>query len=845
MNAGRAVRVPGPEVLTALLSAALVASAALLLRPALGGQSAVPVPVTLRWWQLVPVFALAEVLVVHLELGRHTHSFTLSEVPLVLGLLFADPGELLVARVLGGALTLIVDRRQSVEKVGFNLSLFAADGCLALAVFHALGGRGVTGALEWVAATAGVLAASALGLGAVTTVIHWHGGRTDHRSVLALTGATVMCNSSLAAVAAVLLVHERWALLPMLVVLATVAVANRGYVQLTKRYAGLDLVHQFTRRTSGPVGVTGTAGTAAVVLDEARSLLRADLAAIALCPADPGDAWQHESLPPRRRLALPESVLARVVGERATVRIPRGTRDRTSRALLEWLAVRDLLVAPMVTNGRVIGTIMVADRLGETSTFDPDDARLFTALAVQAGIAVEHGRVLTQLHLQVRAREHEALHDALTGLPNRVLFTRALRTVLEQAGGGDTRFAVLLMDLDQFKEVNDTLGHHNGDLLLQEVTRRLRAAAGPEDLVARLGGDEFAVLMPRIMDERDALELAARIHTEMDQPIRLGSLLLEIGASIGVALRPDHGDDVSRLMQRADVAMYAAKCAGQPVAVYDDQADWNSPRRLQLAGELRGALSDRAFHVRYQPIVRTDDGRIVAAEALARWLHPTFGELSPDDFIPLAERAGMIGPLTEYVLDQALADCRAWLDTGCDLRVAVNLSVRVLRDVEWPAKVAALLETHGLEAERLVFEITESGIMSDPENMIRILDQIAASGVAFSIDDFGTGYSSLAYLQQLPISEIKIDKSFVRPLPVDPGAAGIVRSVVDLARNLKLGLVAEGVEDEMVLRGLAEVSCPSLQGFHLCRPKTADELAAWLAERGGTAPEVRALGRPS
>jgi diguanylate cyclase (GGDEF)-like protein len=845
VNAERTLRVPSPGVLTAVLSAVLVAAATLLLAPALGGPAGGGATVVLHWWELVPVFALAEVLVVHLELGRHTHSFTLSEVPLVLGLLFADPGELLVARVLGGALTLVVDRRQSIEKVGFNLSLFAADGCLALAVFHALGGRAAPGVLEWVAATAAVLAASALGLAAVTTVIRWHGGRSDHRSVLALTGATVICNASLAAVAAVLLGHEPWALLPMLVVLATVAVANRGYVQLTKRYAGLDLVHQFTRRTSGPVGATGTSGTAAVVLDEARRLLRADVAAIALSPAEPGDAWQYETLPPRRRLALPESVLAQVVEERQTVRIRRGTRDRTSRALLELLALRDLLVAPMVTNGRVMGTLLVADRLGETSTFDADDARLFTALAAQAGIAVEHGRVLTQLHLQVRAREHEALHDALTGLPNRVLFTRALRTVLDQARGGDTRFAVLLMDLDQFKEVNDTLGHHNGDLLLQEVTRRLRAAAGPEDLVARLGGDEFAVLMPRIMDERDALELADRVHAEMDRPIRLGSLLLEIGASIGIALRPEHGDDPSRLMQRADVAMYAAKCTGQPVAVYDDQADWNSPRRLQLAGELRGALSSREFVVRYQPIVRTEDGRIVAAEALVRWNHPAYGELPPDDFIPLAERAGMIGPLTEYVLDQALIDCRAWLDAGCDLRVAVNLSVRVLRDVEWPAKVAAVLATHGVAAERLVFEITESGIMSDPENMIRILDQIAATGVAFSIDDFGTGYSSLAYLQQLPISEIKIDKSFVRPLPADPGAVGIVRSVVDLARNLELGLVAEGVEDEVMLRGLAGVNCPSLQGFHLCRPKTAAELAGWLAEHDGIAPQVRALRSPS
>jgi diguanylate cyclase (GGDEF)-like protein len=512
--------------------------------------------------------------------------------------------------------------------------------------------------------------------------------------------------------------------------------------------------------------------------------------------------------------------------------------------LLELLGVRDLIVAPMLSNEEVLGTLLVADRLGETNSFDVDDERLFTAIAAQAGVAVEHGRLLEQLHLEIRSREHEALHDALTGLPNRVLFTSALSRTLERSHLDDTRFAVLLMDLDQFKEVNDTLGHHNGDLLLQEVTRRLIATVGPDDLVARLGGDEFAVLMPAIDEARDAEELASRVHAAIDRPIRLDTLLLKIGASIGVALRPDHADDAARLMQRADVAMYAAKCAGQAVALYDETADWNSPRRLQLAGELRGALTDHQLIVCYQPIGQVADGRIVTAEALVRWAHPTLGELPPDDFILIAERSGMIGPLTEYVLDRALADCRTWAKAGFDLRVAVNLSVRVLHDVEWPSKVSDLLRAHGVGPDRLVFEITESGIMSDPENMIRRLNEVAATGVSFSIDDFGTGYSSLAYLQQMPIAEIKIDKSFVRPMPVDAGAAGIVRSVVDLARNLHLGVVAEGVEDEITLRGLATINCPSLQGFHLCPPLPAAEFTRWLWEHDAPSSEPVSASRP-
>jgi diguanylate cyclase (GGDEF)-like protein len=823
-------RVRGPWALIGGLAvAAAVLTPAALSAPWPAPPGLGPGGPTLSWWMLAPLFALAEVFVVHVEFNRDAHTFTLSELPFVLALLLATPQDLLVARIVGAAIALALVERQPATKLTFNLVLFWAESCLALLTFQLLcGPHPVLDARTWSAAALGVGAACLLGVLAVWAVIRLHGGDAALAPLLLVSGLTAACNACLAGVTAVVLTSHRWALLPLAGVVVVAVVAYRRYSLLAKRYAGMRAMYTFSRATGEAVTHEQVLTS---VLTSARQLLHAGTAAIELCPADGDDAGARTVVPPSVP-AVPEGLRERVVRQRKALLLAAATVDPDERALLDGIGVRDGLIAPLISGRDVIGTLLVADRLGDvTTSFDADDAELLTTLAVQAGVALEKGRLLQQAHDQARAREYEALHDALTGLPNRTLFSRELDRALQAARRNDARTAVLLMDLDQFKEVNDTLGHHTGDRLLQQVAERLSETVAGQGLVARLGGDEFAVLLPQPESDHEALDLARRLHARMTEPVRLASLRLEIGASIGVALRPVHGDDGEILLQRADVAMYAAKRARERVALYDPDSDWSSPTRLRLAADLRAALAGRQLTLLYQPIARVDDLDVTTVEALARWPHPELGDLGPEEFIPIAERTGLIGPLTGYVLERAIGQAVGWRAAGLDVRVAVNLSVQILLDAEWPATVLALLRSNGLPPDRLIFEITETSIMSDPQSMIPLLDELAAAGVAFSIDDFGTGHSSFSYLQRLPVSEVKIDKSFVLPMATDPNAASIVRSVVDLARNLSLRTIAEGVENQTTLDRLGEMRCDCLQGFYLSRPLPGEELTRWLLER--------------
>jgi diguanylate cyclase (GGDEF)-like protein len=534
------------------------------------------------------------------------------------------------------------------------------------------------------------------------------------------------------------------------------------------------------------------------------------------------------------RYGLPPRVCHEVLVLGETLLIPRTTDDPALRSVLTELAAQDCIAAPLVSGGQASGVIVICDRLGEVSTFDAEDARLFATLASQAAIALENGRLIDRLQEQVLAREHEATHDALTGLPNRSLFAERLAEALEARP--QRVIGVLLMDLDGFKDVNDTLGHHAGDNLLCQVGYRVHECISGRGTVARLGGDEFAVLLPDLDDAATASRIAREINDTVRAPVLLGALTMEIGASIGVAVSPDHGDDPSTLLQRADVAMYAAKRAKSGVSSYDPAADQNSEVQLQLAGELRAAIASHQIQVWYQPIARCTDGQVVAAEALVRWDHPGLGRIGPEQFIPIAERSGLIHELTIYVTDLALSQARSWRAGGMDLDVTVNLPPQVLRDLEWPGKVNHLLRKHAASPSWLTFEVTETGIMSDPPHMIRMLDEMAAAGIRFAIDDFGTGYSSLAYLQQLPVSKVKIDRSFVTPMTTDPANASIVRSVIDLARSLGLEVVAEGVEDQRTLDLLTDIGCGLVQGYYLSKPIPAAELTEWMALRTSRQP---------
>ena len=421
-----------------------------------------------------------------------------------------------------------------------------------------------------------------------------------------------------------------------------------------------------------------------------------------------------------------------------------------------------------------------------------------------------------------------AATDDLTGLPNRRQFDRRLQEALVAARAREASVALLLIDLDRFKELNDTLGHRAGDLVLAQIGPRLRAVLRSGDELARLGGDEFAVLLT---DADDAEPVGRRIGRALEDSFTVDGIDVRIGASIGIAVFPDHGDDAETLLQRADVAMYQAKGARSGHAFYERDRDRHSRERLALIGELGDAIGTEQLVLHYQPKLDFASGEVRDVEALVRWMHPTRGLLAPGAFVPLAEQTGVMGALTNHVLDAALRQVAHWYETGLDLAVAVNVSAETLLDEGWADDVSSALVRHGVPASRLRIEITEDALMGDPDRALRVVESLVATGVGVSLDDFGTGYSSLALLKHLPVDELKIDRVFVRDLLHDDADRAIVRSVIDLGRRFGVKTVAEGVEDEATLRRLADDGVTMAQGFHIARPLAAADLEAWLGAR--------------
>jgi len=435
------------------------------------------------------------------------------------------------------------------------------------------------------------------------------------------------------------------------------------------------------------------------------------------------------------------------------------------------------------------------------------------------------------LKSQQRAQElHlKATTDELTGLANRQEFGIMVEKAIAAAQLVNGAFAVMLLDLDHFKEINDTLGHHYGDVLLKDLGPRLADCVGPDGVVARLGGDEFAVLPGRRTDHPEALhEFARELIACVQEPLKVDQMTLEVGASIGISRFPLDGDNESALLRRADIAMYKAKEDHSSYKLYEAEMDRYSVRRLTVLSDFRRALKSEEFVVHYQPIVDVHGSEVRGAEGLVRWEHPEMGIVPPSDFIPIAEQSGLIGSLTRYVLERAIAHCADWRRGGAELTVSVNLSVRDLLDRDLPSEIGRMLTAHGLPPDALKLEITESMIMSDPDRALATIATLRDAGVRISVDDFGTGYSSLAYLKRLPINELKIDRSFVSPMLHDESDLIIVRSTINLGHDLGLKVVAEGVEDERTLKQLELLGCDFAQGYHLSRPLPAEAFAQWI-----------------
>ncbi|HUO84235.1 MAG TPA: EAL domain-containing protein, partial [Thermoanaerobaculia bacterium] len=426
--------------------------------------------------------------------------------------------------------------------------------------------------------------------------------------------------------------------------------------------------------------------------------------------------------------------------------------------------------------------------------------------------------------------EHQALHDALTGLPNRALLLDRLEQSILQARHRGTAAGLMITDLDRFKEINDTFGHHFGDALLQQVGDRLRDVVPDSNTVARMGGDEFAVVLPAISDAGETMRVARRILNALEHPFTVEAQQFDVGISIGIAMFPDHGNDAATLLRRADTAMYSAKREGIGYAVYTQDLDTEDPGLLSLRVELRLAIERNELRTYYQPKVHLSTGLVTRVEALARWQHPEKGLIFPDRFIPLAERTGLIEPLTDWVLDDVLRQCREWQDRGLPLHVAINLSSKSLQEHVLPQRIYSRLQYWGVDPSRLKLEITENSIMSNPPQALALVSLLQSVGVRLSLDDFGTGYSSLVHLRQLPVDEIKIDKSFVMGMRTSEGDAAIVRAMIDLGHNLGRQVVAEGVEDDETCRRLIAMGCDLAQGYCFTPPIPAEALVEWLTE---------------
>ncbi|HKT06046.1 MAG TPA: EAL domain-containing protein [Rugosimonospora sp.] len=768
---------------------------------------------------LTAAFALCERFLVVFPVRRGSHSISLSEIPLVLGLIAVPPEHLALARVLGGALGLVLLRRQSGSKLGFNLSLYAVEASVASLAFAVVAGpAGQLGPRGWLGAFIATLLANVLSIVLVTAAIALHDDAGAWRALLRSDLRRdpqllmVAVTTSLALVTG-LVVHADTRAGVLLGVLALAAYAAfRRYAQQTQGHAQVEALYHFTKALDG---FLDQAEVTRIVLAGVRDLVRAESAELIVCVREDASVLRvqmygqdqvrtgHAPLP-RVGWWLPAQAGTPVLRPAGTAQLPDGS-------FVDGMAV------PLAIGHATWAVLLVSGSLPDIPTFDGQHLRLLQALANHAGVA------LTNVHLVDRLR-HIGLHDPVTDLPNRRQFQLDIEAALAEPAG---TAAVFLLDLDRFQEVNDALGHDTGDGLLGEIGDRVRAHVAGRGSVARLGGDEFAVLLPGISLREAAVDAADLLRQVVEQPVPVSGLALTTQASVGVALAPAHGKDANRLLQRADVAMYAAKRDRSGVRVYRPEDDQNSHRRLALIADLRDAVHRGALRVAYQPQVDPGTGRVLGAEALSRWPHPS-GPVPPDRFIPLAERCGLIRALTLNVLESALLACQGWRASGYELAVAVNLSPHSFDDAALTDQVATLLAKTGVPAGALTLEITENGVMDNPAQSAATLHALRALGVTLSIDDFGTGHSSLGRLADLPIQEIKIDKSFVRGLTHDRGRRAVTGTAIQLAHTLDLTVVAEGVEDISEYEYLRDHGCDRVQGYYTCRPLPPEQLIIWL-----------------
>ena len=781
----------------------------------------------------VVVFAgmvAAEVFSLQFEFRGQGVAWSASELALVVALV--EIGGTWAALARGAAVgAVLVAQRYPAAKGTFNVGMSVLEACVAVVVLDLVPVGPISSPATWLTYLVAIFAANAVGalcLAAAITLTQGYPGRALWASLL-IPVVLVSPMAVVVGLALLLLIHVTlWSWLLVLPLVLTLALLYRRFGAVTRESQILERVYEFARRVE-QVG-SHPDGTRQIV-EAVKELLNADRVALWLPPyldeeprllvaAEDGRAWYDGP-------GDPDDLFRRRATESAhgggPVLVSLARASEAEAAALSRRGAEEVLAAPVTTAAGEPGYLEVCDRRNDVVTFGDGDRAALESMLTHINAAIRQQQLLTQIR-------YDADHDRLTGLPNR----QRLAAEIDQLLAADPvagRAGLILASLDNYAEVTDTLGHAASDELLLVTAGLLREHAPPQALLARMEGEQFAVLLPGL--SLPATERAARrLREATSTRARVAGLDLEVTLTIGVAAAPVHGTDAGTLMQRADVALLAG--AGKTgVASYHPVLDQQSLRRLHLGTELEQAMAEGQISVVFQPIIDARSSDIVSVETLVRWAHPCYGAVAPDEFIHLAEQIGRIGPLTDHVLDLALARCRKWLDQDISLSVAVNLSARCLTEPDLVDRVRRALRRHGVPGELLTLELTEGSVIDDTVRNSSVLADLHSLGLRLSMDDFGTGYSSLSQLRQLPIDEVKIDKSFVLGMSTTQTESFIARSIIELAHNLGLHVVAEGVEDEVTRNLLAEMGCDKLQGFLVSRPLADDRLESWLLARTG------------
>jgi diguanylate cyclase (GGDEF)-like protein len=769
---------------------------------------------------------------VSLHYGGNSYTVMLGEIPVLLGLAFLSPDLLVLAVVCGELSVLLRSRKPPLYKVAFNVTAEALYVALIVIVYRdLLGSHSPVSLRGWMAAAVALACQTVFSRVTLWIVMKLHGQTPERGNATQITTQAMLMLASICLSFVVLDAawSSLWAIVPLVLVAALIIAAYRGYIRLSSRFTSVQRLYDFSRALNR--ASLEPSSVRVDVLRQVCSVMRARRAELVL--AEHSKLLRRISVDDRgpsgfEPVRLDESSIITQTISSGTASLHNSSGHngdvQHDTVLGDYLQA---VVAPLMNEHTAIGAIVALDRDEEEDSFDNEDLQLLEALAAHAVTSLQRADLFESLEHQRDDNRYQATHDALTKLPNRHLFRDRAETALNESQG----VAIVLLDIDRFKEVNDTLGHTIGDHLLKEVSERLVRAVAGRATVARLGGDEFALIIPNVSQPQEAVDIVNDLYAELSRPVRMEGLALAVTASAGIALAPEHGDDESTLLQRADIAMYLAKERRSKVELYSGEHDRAMARRVEIGRQLEHALKTRReFSVLYQPIADVKSGQVARVEALVRWTNAVHGAIPPEEFIGIAEQTGLITQISDFVLAEACAQLAAWRQAGLGIGVAINLSGHEFSDPGLVNRIAGHLRANELPPQALTLEVTETAVMSDLEQVRAVLDDLDSLGIEIAIDDYGTGYSSLAYLHQLPVRELKIDRSFVTNLANESSNRIIVQSSIAMAHSLGLKVVAEGAEDAITCVMLADLDCDFIQGYHLSRPMASSQLQSWLLQ---------------